>query len=178
MNNRAVIPMILILLGLLVGCFGTEKRADLLAYIEEIKKRPGGEIEPLPVLKPYETFAYQAQELRSPFAQPVPDQIKPAAVADNGIRPDANRRKELLENFPIDSLKMVGTMEREGRMWALVVDKDGSLHRITQGNYVGLNDGKIQKITEEKIFIREIIPSPTGGWQERNAEMALTVQEQ
>lgn len=155
------------------GCSKDEKRASLEAYIQSVKQRPAGEIEPLPQIKPYESYTYQAAELRSPFVPPEPEQVVTPALVDNGIRPDTNRRRELLESFPIDALRMVGTLEQHGKRWALIVDTEGALHRITEGNYVGMNHGKIKKITEEKLLITEIIPSPTGGWQERQSEMAL-----
>lgn len=165
-------------LVLLSACSHDDKRAELQSYINQIKQRPPGEIDPLPQIKPYETFNYTAQVMRSPFVPPEPEQTVAPVFVDNGIRPDKNRRKELLESYPIDSLKMVGTLEREGNMWALIVDKEGALHRITKGNYVGMNHGKIKKITEEKLFITEIVPNPTGGWQERDSEMALIVEEE
>lgn len=174
MNKRAVFLMALFTLS---GCSHEEKRANLQNYINEVKQRKSGEIEPLPQIRPYETFAYAAKDLRSPFMPPKPEQIITQVVSDNGIQPDGGRRKELLESFPIDSLKMVGTLEKSGKTWALIVDKEGTLHRISKGNYVGLNHGKVNTITEEKILITEIIPGSQGGWQERQAEMTLTVPE-
>lgn len=174
-----IYPLIVLLMTcLLMGCSYEDKRADLQDYINQIKQRPAGEVEPLPQIQPYETFSYTAMTLRSPFMPPEPEKVIAPVLVDNGIRPDAHRRKELLETYPIDSLKMVGTLERGGFIWALIVDKEGALHRITKGNYVGMNHGQIKKITEEKLFITEIVPNPTGGWQEREAEMALIVEEE
>ncbi|MCS5709585.1 pilus assembly protein PilP [Candidatus Berkiella cookevillensis] len=169
--------LVLILCFVVAGCNFDEKREKLEQYIAQVKARPSGEIEALPQIKPYETFTYAALDKRSPFVPPDPEKTVATAVLDNGIRPDANRPKEPLEGFPIDALKMVGTLERDGKMWALIVDKDGALHRVVKGNYVGLNHGKINSITEEKVGITEIVPSPTGGWQERQSDMVLTAEE-
>jgi type IV pilus assembly protein PilP len=168
---------VLLLLFMVVGCDSDDERQKLEQYIAQVKTRPSGEIEALPQIKPYETFTYSALDKRSPFMPPEPEKVVATAVLDNGIRPDANRPKEPLETFPIDALKMVGTLERDGKMWALIVDKEGALHRVVKGNYVGFNHGKINSITEEKLGITEIIPSPTGGWQERQSEMVLTAEE-
>lgn len=174
MTKRLLALALLLVVG---GCNFDERRQMLEEYIAQVKKRPSGEIEALPQIKPYETFAYSALDKRSPFVPPEPEKTVATAVSDNGIRPDSTRPKEPLETFPIDALRMVGTLERDGKMWALIVDKDGALHRMTTGNHLGLNHGKINSITEEKVSITEIIPSPTGGWQERQSEMALTVEE-
>jgi type IV pilus assembly protein PilP len=68
---------------------------------------------------------------------------------------------------------MVGTVEKDGKRWAILVDPDGTVQRITKGNYIGQNDGNVKDITEEKIFVTEIVPDPNGGWRERKASIAL-----
>lgn len=169
----------LVFLPFLFGCMGKSDREELEEYVNQVKARKPAEIEALPVIKPYETFTYQASVLRSPFMVPKPTmQIVKKDVSTNGIQPDMERRREFLESFPMDALSMVGTLEREGKIWAVVMDKDGAVHRVTVGNYVGLNNGKIYKISEEKIFVKEIVSDPAGGWQERNSEMALKVEEE
>lgn len=160
----------------LAGCGQNEQRSELESYVQSIKARKASEIEPLPQITPYETFMYQAASLRSPFTLPETNRQIVEEVADNGIRPDAARRREFLESYPIDALSMVGTLEKSGKIWAVVVDKDGAVHRVTGGNYIGLNHGKIHKITEEKLYINEIVPNPVGGWQERQSEMALSTE--
>jgi len=161
---------------LLAGCGQNEERMALESYVQNIKARKASEIEPLPQITPYETFVYQAASLRSPFTLPETSRQIVEEVADNGIHPDAERRRELLESYPIDALSMVGTLEKNGKIWAIVVDKEGAVHRVTHGNYVGLNHGRINKITEEKLYINEIVPNPVGGWQERQSEMVLSTE--
>jgi type IV pilus assembly protein PilP len=158
---------------ILAGCDHQIKREELEKYMIQVKARDIAQIEPLPEVKPYETFTYAALDLRSPFIMPEPERVILALPKDNGIRPDVNRRKEPLESYPIDSLRMVGTMQKDKKMWAIIVDTDGTVHRITKGNYLGQNHGRIEKVNEEKILIKEIVSDTRGGWQEKDASMAL-----
>jgi type IV pilus assembly protein PilP len=149
------------------GCGGADD--DLLEYIDEVKARPGGRIEPLPQIKPYETFAYDAQSLRSPF---VPDTPKGRSAA--GPRPEANRPKEYLEQFPLDTLKMVGTLERDNNRYALLQTQDGLVHRVVPGNYVGQNDGRVVSVMEGEIQVEELVPDGIGGFYKRSAAIGLS----
>ena len=90
-----------------------------------------------------------------------------------GIRPDLNRQRELLEMFPLDSLRMVGILERGGAMWALVQSTDKAIHRIREGNYLGQNYGKVTRVSEQQIDLVEIVPNGQGGWMERQAQLAM-----
>lgn len=157
----------LVLAGLLGGCGGDMD--DLLAYIDEVKSRPGGRIEPLPQIKPYETFTYSAGNLRSPF---LPESGQQRAVA-SGPRPIVNRPKEFLEQFPLDTLEMVGALEIGGKTYALVQTPDGLVHRVLPGNYVGQNDGRIVEITESEIRVEELVPDGMGGFFKRSAAISL-----
>ncbi len=158
---------------MLSACGNREKRAELQAYVNKIKSRQIKEIEPLPEVKPYETFTYNDSNLRSPFMPSTPVEVAKNVANDKGIHPDANRRKEPLEAFPLDSLRMMGTLEKQGRRWAVIEDTDGTVHRIAKGNYLGQHDGRVEDVTEEKVLITEIIPDGSGGWRERKAFLAL-----
>jgi type IV pilus assembly protein PilP len=142
---------------------------DLAHFIEETKHEPGGRVEPLPEVKPYETFTYAAAEMRSPFTPSSPG--SGAGLA--GVRPDQKRNREFLEQFSLDTLKMVGTLKLEGRIYGLVRTKDGLVHRVTVGNYLGQADGKITDISPSKISLVEIVPDGLGGYMERPAGLAL-----
>jgi type IV pilus assembly protein PilP len=145
---------------------------DLDQYVKEVKARPGGRIEPLPEIKPYESFVYDAGTLRSPFVPDVPVAAE-AGGGGNGVRPDTNRNREFLEQFPLDTLRMVGTLEAGGAFFGLVQDKDGLVHRVLPGNHLGQNDGKILRITPSTIELTEIVPDGLGGYFERPAAVAL-----
>jgi type IV pilus assembly protein PilP len=143
---------------------------ELRQQVADIKSRPGEAIEPLPEIKPYEAFAYNASNLRSPFVPTAPARNDLAA----GLRPDVKRPREFLEQFPLDTMKMVGTLQLQGRNYGLVQGKDGLVHRVLPGNFVGQNDGKIVGISTTKISVIEIVPDGLGGYIERPAALALT----
>lgn len=148
------------------GCSGGQ--SDLKNWIAATKKRPGGRIQPIPEVKPYETFAYSASSLRSPF-QP----LSPNLANGSGVRPSVRRNREFLEGFSLDTLKMVGTFKVGNNFYGLVQSKDGLVHKVQPGNYIGQNDGKVTEITGSKISVVEIIPDGLGGYIERPASLAL-----
>ena len=156
--------------GMLAACGGDMD--DLDQYINEIKARPGGRIEPLPEITPYEVFTYvaDAQGMRSPFVPDTPQ----ASGSTGGARPDLDRSREYLESFPLDSLGMVGTLYIGDTMYGLVQTSDGLIHRVVPGNYMGQNDGRISGISESEIALVEIISDGIGGYIERDAAVGLT----
>lgn len=149
---------------LLAGCSSGD--SDLNAYIKRVKAEPGGRVEPLPEIKPYEAFTYSDQNLRSPFV--------PTMGGANTIRPDAHRVREFLEQYSLDTLKMVGTLTLGGNHYGLVLASDGRVHRVVVGNHMGQNDGTITDISASKISLTEIVPDGLGGYVERPAALALT----
>jgi len=163
--------VLLLLAAGLSACGGTMD--DLDQYINEVKARPGGRIEPLPEITPYEVFTYvaDAQGLRSPF---VPDTPQASAGAGGGIRPDSDRSREFLEGFPLDTLRMVGTLDIAQTTYGLVQTSDGLIHRVVSGNYMGQNDGRIVGISESEIELVEIISDGIGGYIERDAAISLS----
>ena len=152
----------------LAACGGG--RADLEKWVAETKKRPGGKIEPVREIKPYETFVYDVGAKRSPF-QP---QGANAANGQPSLRPNSRRNREFLEGISLDTMKMVGTLRVGGSFFGLVQSKDGLVHKVQPGNYLGQNDGKITEITPSKISLVEIVPDGLGGYIERPASLALT----
>jgi Tfp pilus assembly protein PilP len=160
---------------LLTLCACTGDMNDLRAYAQEVKSQRYGEIEPLPEIKPHETYAYQASQLRDPF-DPLLFRGPTTGVSqsNNGIRPDITRPRELLEDFPLDTLRMVGTLAQRNQVWALIRVSDGTIHRVQEGNYMGQNHGKIFGISEEMVELTEIIPDGLGGWRKRDASLALS----
>ena len=163
--------LLLVLTFGLAACGGDMD--DLDQYINEIKARPGGRIDPLPEITPYEVFTYVAdvEGLRSPF---VPDTPQATGTAAGGTRPDPDRSREYLEGFPLDTLGMVGTLYIGNTMYGLVQTSDGLIHRVVPGNYMGQNDGRITDITESEITLVEIISDGIGGYIERDAAISLS----
>lgn len=164
---------------LLTGC-GAGDMSDLIADIDEVKARKSGAIEALPEIKPYETYTYQSIESRDPFEPTfiIEEQTGGEQLEGDGIRPDLNRRKEALEQFPLDSLRMVGILSQKDLTWAIIEAQDGSIHRLQEGNFLGQSHGRLTSINEEKIEIIEIVPNGRGGWEERAASIAMSEAEE
>lgn len=152
----------------------TKGMTDLTQYTAQVKARKPGPIEPLPQIKPYETFTYADSNMRSPFSPDTQAQPEKLTAKGSGIHPDFNRNKEYLEQFPLDALTMVGTIEMGEKTYALIKDGDGVVHRVTAGNHLGQNYGKITKITETGIKLTEIVPNGLGAWMERSASLSLS----
>jgi type IV pilus assembly protein PilP len=169
LSSRPVFRRLLVVIAALAAAACGGGNSDLDEYIDEVKVRPGGRIEPLPQIKPYETFTYEAQSLRSPF---VPDAPKGRAAA--GPRPEANRPKEYLEQFPLDTLKMVGTLQRDNNRYALLQTQDGLVHRVVPGNYVGQNDGRVVGVSDGEVQVEELVPDGIGGFYKRSAAIGLS----
>ncbi len=145
---------------------------DLREYIDEVKARPGGRIEPLPQIQPAPTYVYEPGTRRSPF---VPDAPQRRVSNDpNAIDgPDQNRPREFLEQFPLDTLTMVGTLADRRASFGLVQTTDGLVHRVSVGNHLGQNYGRIIAISDSEIQLVEIISDGLGGYLERPAAIAL-----
>jgi type IV pilus assembly protein PilP len=155
-------------MGMLAGC-GNDLD-ELQAKVEQVKNAPGSGIEPLPEVKPYETYDYSAADQRSPFEAGIPA----SANAPNAIRPDSSRPREFLEQFSLDTLRMVGTVRLRGKLFGLLQTQDGLVHRVLPGNHVGQADGRIMAIEEGAISLIEIVPDGMGGFIERPAALALS----
>ncbi len=156
--------------GALAGC--SNEMDELRAYIDEVKARPGGRIEPLPEIRPAPTFAYDPAGRRSPFMPDTPQRrVNPDPNAIDA--PDPNRPREFLEQFPLDTLRMVGTLNVRGTNFGLVQGADGLIHRVTVGNHMGQNYGRITSISASEIRLVEIVPDGLGGYLERPAAIGL-----
>jgi type IV pilus assembly protein PilP len=167
LTPRLGAAVIVVMLASIVTSACSGGQSDLQRWIDETKKKPGGRIEALPEVKPYETFAYTDNSLRSPFQPQGP------TSGQANLHPTTRRNREFLEGFSLDTLKMVGTFKVGQSFYGLVQSKDGLVHKVQPGNYIGQNDGKITEITGGKISITEIIPDGLGGYIERPASLAL-----
>jgi type IV pilus assembly protein PilP len=171
--TRAAIASLLILL--LAACSGGEF-ADLKEFVDNSGKDMRGRVEPLPQMKVYEPMTYEAFDLADPFQ---PRKIEPdKAVAMGGPAPDLNRRKEALEAYPLESLRMVGTLERRKQRWALIKTPDANLYRVRNGNYLGQNFGVVAMITETSVTLKELVQDTNGSWSERTSILQLLDEEE
>ncbi len=170
MIQRKLIAAGLLVLAALAGC--GDRMADLETYVAEVKNRKTKDIPPVPEPKPYEPYAYEKGDRRDPFvrSEPARDPNAPASA----LRPDLTRNREPLEEFPLDGLHMLGTINKGKAVYAMVKAPDNVVHRVTLGNHMGQNYGKIVKITDNHIDLVEIIPDGFGGFMQRPASLALT----
>lgn len=161
-------------LAVLAGCTGGD--SDLKAWVAAEKAKTGAPLPALPVLKTFETFAYKDKDerdlsRRDPFG-PSREEQEQALATGSGPQPDKHP-KEPLESYPLDSLRMVGTIGLGNAVEGLIKDPDNVIHRVHLRNYLGQNNGKITTIAEDHIDLVELVPNQTGGWMERQASVAL-----
>ncbi len=166
-RNRHSLRLIAAMLvcAALAACAGSN--GDLQKWAAEVKARPAPPLEPLPVMQQFETFEYAAQNLRDPFSEEF------NGANSSGPRPDPGRRKQTLEQFPLDSLDMVGTLGRGPGMVALVMAPDKVTYRVHPSVYMGQSDGRVTAVYEDRIELIELVPDGAGGWLERPATIAL-----
>ena len=153
---------------MLTGC-GGESYKDLRDWMAEQGKGAKGKLDPLPQMKPYEPFAYNAFDLPDPFK---PRKIEPSKGGSK-LAPDLNRRREPLEAYPLESLAMVGTLERGRTTYALVRTPDRDLYQVRQGSYVGQNFGVVTNVSDAEIRLRELVQDGAGDWTERSSTLQL-----
>lgn len=180
MNKIARFLAVSMLPFLVTGCIDwVDDTADLKKYVAKTSKVKGGKIEPLPEFKPYNSFVYEGASMREPFRAIVPvfeeESVSAESQEISEIQPDRERQKDYLETFPVDRLRMVGTINQrqDERLWALIEDQNAEIHRVTIGDYMGLNHGEIVSLDERQINLVEIITNGRGGWMKRTRSLAL-----
>lgn len=178
----SVVARYLVVAGLsvaLAACSRGQGYQDLDEFMEKARNEPQGEIEPLPEFKAYEAFTYAASDRRSPFEPPaevvLEDEGEDEDEPESQVQPNENRPTEPLERFEISDLTMVGSLQRadEGQLYVLVRDAEGGIHRVTVGDYMGQNYGRVERVTESRIQLREIVGDGSGGWVKRPRTLSL-----
>lgn len=168
--------MLLIISLFLTSCGMSEN--DVKKMVEKTKQLNVSKVEELPTLKEYFPINYESDKLNDPFDIPAGKLIarknnQQLEIKMQSQKPDYARPREYLENYPLDSLVMVGTLKKRGEMWGLIVDRTGIIHKVKAGNYLGQNSGKIKKITENNMDIDEIISDGQGGWTARDVNLGI-----
>jgi type IV pilus assembly protein PilP len=154
----------------LVAC-GSEQHSDLRQFVRDSDNIPRGRIPPLPEVRPYEPFEYAAFDLLDPF---VPRKIEPPRSAKPDPRlPDPNRRKGPLEAFPLENLKMVGSLSQKKEFYALIKTPDNNLYRVKAGDFMGQNFGRVIDITESSVKLKELIQDSGNDWKEEERMLLL-----
>jgi type IV pilus assembly protein PilP len=161
-----------VLLAGLAGCGGDNGFSDLDAYMNEVRLRPAGKIEPTPTFRSSPTFTYSAASLRSPFSRQVRVDMAGQKHGSRNVKPDLNRVKQYLEGFNIEQFEMVGTISNATGSFALLRGA-GGVHRLKVGDYLGRNDGRIVAISGSQVDVVEIVPDGEGAWLERPRTIPL-----
>ncbi len=171
-HNITTLISIMLVSILLSACSG-DAHEDLNAYVDRIKSQHKGRVKPLPEVKPYDTFTYSAQEIRDPF-QTFQALAEATASDDSVDSPISGRKREALEQFPLDTLSFVGHLEKNGVRWGLIEAPDATVYRIQVGNYLGKNFGLITSITDTDVLIQEKITNGNSGWLDRDASLTIS----
>jgi type IV pilus assembly protein PilP len=173
-NKRfKTILLCLLAVGLTTACErGTR---DLERWVADTLRTPGGDIEPIPPLATPETVVYDAFDLRDPFQRRVSrtEEDVEEGLTGDGVRPDPDRPREFLESFPLDTLTMVGTLDMEGVAYALIRDNENVVHRVSEGNYMGTNHGRVVRVRPDRVELVELYEDARGVWMERRAQIVL-----
>jgi type IV pilus assembly protein PilP len=160
--------MIFSLTVFLTACGGGDME-DLQQFMSEAGKDMQGKIEPLPQIKPYEPFSYEAFDLPDPFK---PRKLSPSG-GGGGLQPDLTRPREPLEAYSLETLKMVGMIGKKNGINAVIATPDKTIYHVRPGNYMGQNFGLITRVTENGITLKEIVQDSAGDWAERTSTMTL-----
>ncbi len=162
--------MLLLVTTLLIACERGGGYSDLEVFVNTAGEGLKGYVDPLPEMKTHESFTYAAFDILSPFAPRKNEQVHNTG---SGIQPDLHRRKEFLESYPLESLRMVGSLERNEAFFAVIQSPEGTLYRVAVGNYLGQDFGQIRQISESEIKLREIIQDGVNEWTERVSTLML-----
>lgn len=171
MSLARVVCVSVMLVGL-AGCDGDTEFKDLSSFMDEVRARPVGTIEPLPKFRSYEAFTYEAASLRSPFQPPIKIDLQNRQKGSRLVAPDENRVKQFLEGFNIETFEMVGTIGNGSGTFALLRGA-GGVHRVKVGDYLGRNNGRIVSVSDGQVDVIEIVPDGEGAWLERPRSIAL-----
>lgn len=171
MKTKSYFGFAAVFLLALSGCGGGQHE-DLKGWMVESAKDMKGKVPPLPEIKPFPVVAYDSVNLITPFAASRIEPDKRATATGIGPRPDLNRRKEPLEAYPLESLKMVGSLIKGGTKQA-IIQADKGIYQVKAGNYVGQNFGVVTGVTETEVMLKELVEDANGDWSERTSKLLL-----
>ncbi len=161
-----------LLLISLFGC-GDGGIQDVSQWMKEVRQQTRVSIKPLSEPKKFTPFSYDAKGREDPYS---PNKLAVALAKSRkdagSIRPNLERRREPLESYPLDNLRMVGTLTKPGLTYALL-QADKSVFQVKVGNYIGQNLGMITKVTETEVELKEVVQDASGEWVEREAKLEL-----
>lgn len=162
--------LLVVLCACMAAC-GSEEHEDLRLWMKEAAKDIKGRVPPLPEIRPFPLIGYETSDSVDPFR---PSKIEPEKKpgGGGGLQPDLNRRKEPLEAYPLESLRMVGTLMKEKMVHALI-QADKNIYQVKIGNYMGQNFGIVTNINEGELILRELVADSLGDYTERTSTLQL-----
>lgn len=173
MRAAGLWAVLLLPVFLLGGC-GSGEHEDIKQWMDEASRDLRGRAPPLPELKPFPVISYDAQDQMDPFS---PGRVEPEKKEGGGTKPDFDRPREQLENFPLEALRYVGIVSKgKGKSRHALILAEGVVYPAGVGNYLGQNFGRIVAITDSEITLKEIVQDPSGqttDWVERQAVLLL-----
>lgn len=158
---------------MLAACSDSDVR-EVQQWMADTEKKTKVTVKPLAEPKTFTAFAYQAGDAIEPFSQNklLAELARTDAGSTNPLKPDTERRRELLETFPLDTMQMVGVLQKGGDNHALL-QVDRAVHQVRAGQRIGQNFGVITSVTEQAVNIREVVQDATGDWVERMSKLEL-----
>lgn len=164
--------LVFVLIIFITGCF--DDTTEIKAYMETVQANTTRYIPPMPEVPEFNHIAYSASGERSPFILPKPEAIQESMAQVAGcLSPDPKRRKQALEKFPLGTLAMRGTLGESNKSWALIEASDNTIHKVTVGNYLGMQQGKIISVENDLIKVLELVPDGSGCWVERESVVSM-----
>jgi type IV pilus assembly protein PilP len=171
----APIAVLLAVVALSAGC-SLSGQSELQQWMNDTRQTMKPNVQPVPEPKEFTPQAYDSKALVDPFdGQKILMAVarqQQARASASSIKPDLDRRRETLEGFPLDQIRMVGMMWQSGTNVALL-ESNGTTHMVRVGNYVGQNFGLITRISETEVQLKEIVQDAAGEWVERPARLEL-----
>ncbi len=171
-STLRLVSLFIVALGMTACSSGSTE--DLRAYVESVKARPAGSVEPLRDPVEYETYEYKSDSRRDPFKPSFTQNKMASTKKGSGIGgPDLDRERNQLESFPIDTLRYIGNLQRGAVSWGLIKTPDGEIVRVRLGDYMGQDYGRVTLVDSERIELLELIPDGMGGWEQRSVSLVL-----
>ena len=168
MNKNKFTFVAILAMAFIAGCSGNEFN-DISQWMKDQEKTLKGKIDPLPPAKTFTPIAFAASE--DPFTKkPV---LSINDIDSDKYAPDPERRKEPLESYPLDSIKMTGILYKDKKFYAIMKASDNIVHYVTLGNYIGGNYGKITKLDEGQIVLDERVKDSGEQWKQRETIIYL-----
>ena len=176
MNTRIVTGALAAAM-LLAGCGDSDVR-EVRDWMEQVKRDTRPAVKPLPEPKDFLPYAYGARQAVDPFnpSKLLGELARAAATSNNPNQPDLQRPREQLETYPLDTMQMVGTMEKGGVRFALL-QVDRSLYQVRTGQRIGQNFGVVTHVGDDAVDIREVVQDAAGEWTGRMSKLELQTKE-